>query len=118
MLSYGLISQIGVMVTGIGVGSDLALLAVSLVAFGHILYKGLWFMVAGAMIESTNRRNVHELGALWHHHKLLASFAIIATAAMLLPFTSGFIGKALLSAALHQHETDVNTAYLLITDKS
>jgi multicomponent Na+:H+ antiporter subunit D len=54
-LSYGLISQVGVMVSGIGIGTELALLAVALTAFGHIIYKGLWFMVAGAIIETTGR---------------------------------------------------------------
>lgn len=112
-LAYGLISQVGVMLVGIGVGTDAALLAVALVAFGHILYKGLWFMVAGAVIKSTERQGLHELGALWHHHKPLAAIAGIASLAMIAPLTAGFIGKSMLSESLTA--SDVGVAYYLVT---
>lgn len=112
-LSYGLISQIGVMIIGIGIGSDAALAAVVLVAFGHILYKGLWFMVAGAVIEATERRNLNELGMLWHHMKPTAIIAGIASLAMAAPLTTGFIGKTLLGEAAT--EAKLHTFYLCLT---
>ncbi len=112
-LSYGLISQVGVMVAGIGIGSEAALTAVALVAFGHILYKGLWFMVAGTVIESTGRSNCNELGMLYPSMKPVAIIASIATLSMAAPFTVGFIGKSLLSEAAKTEGYEM--AYLLFT---
>lgn len=113
-LAYGLISQVGLMMIGIGIGTEAALLAVSMVAFGHILYKGLWFMVTGAVIASTGRSRAHELGALWHHHKPLAVIAIFATLAMIAPLTTGFLGKTLLGDAMENSDVSHNI-YLLVT---
>lgn len=57
ILAYSIISQIGYMVTAIGIGSELALNGATAHAFNHIIYKSLLFMAAGAVIYSTGKVN-------------------------------------------------------------
>ena len=47
ILSYHIVSQVGYMVAGIGLGTESALNGATAHAFAHILYKGLLFMAAG-----------------------------------------------------------------------
>src|SRR5262249_6949565 len=65
LLAYHIISQVGYMVCGVGMGTELALNGASAHAFSHILYKGLLFMGAGAVIEMTGKRKLSELGGLY-----------------------------------------------------
>ena len=50
VLAYSLNNQIGLMVVGIGVGTELALNGTASHAFSHILYKALLFMSMGAVL--------------------------------------------------------------------
>ncbi len=50
LLAYHIISQVGYMVAGVGIGTALALNGTTAHAFSHILYKGLLFMGAGAVL--------------------------------------------------------------------
>ena len=50
VLAYHIISQVGYMVAGVGIGTELALNGACAHAFAHILYKALLFMGAGAVL--------------------------------------------------------------------
>merc|ERR1739841_288287 len=50
VLAYSLNNQLGFMVVGIGVGSEMALNGTAAHAFSHILYKALLFMAMGAVL--------------------------------------------------------------------
>jgi len=65
LLAYHIISQVGYMVAGVGMGTMLAVNGSVAHAFSHILYKGLLFMGAGAVIHMTGRRKLTELGGLY-----------------------------------------------------
>ena len=49
------INQIGFMVVGIGIGTDLAIDGAIAHAFTHVLYKGLLFMSMGAVLFRTGK---------------------------------------------------------------
>ena len=51
LLAYHIISQVGYMVCGVGIGTALAINGATAHAFAHILYKALLFMGAGAVLE-------------------------------------------------------------------
>ena len=68
LLAYHIISQVGYMVCGVGLGTELALNGTTAHAFSHILYKALLFMGAGAVLEVTGRRNLSEMGGLLQDH--------------------------------------------------
>ncbi len=50
LLAWDIISQVGYMVTGVGIGTALAINGACAHAFAHILYKGLLFMGSGAVV--------------------------------------------------------------------
>ena len=65
LLAYHIISQVGYMVCGVGLGTTLALNGASAHAFAHILYKALLFMGAGAVMYTTGKRKLTELGGMY-----------------------------------------------------
>jgi multicomponent Na+:H+ antiporter subunit D len=62
ILAYSVVNQVGFMVTGIGIGSELALNGAAAHAFVHIIYKALLLMSAGSVMLMTGRRKCSELG--------------------------------------------------------
>lgn len=107
ILSYSIVNQVGFMVCGIGIGTQMAINGAAAHAFAHILYKALLMMSAGAVIHMTGRRKCTELGGLVHSMPLTAVCGIIgALAISAFPFTSGFVSKSMISqAASDQHLT-------------
>jgi len=94
ILSYHIVSQVGFMVAGVGVGSELALNGATSHAFTHILYKGLLFMATGAVLYSTGRSRLTDLGGL--ARALPWTFAFYMVAALSIssaPLFSGFVSK-------------------------
>ena len=53
LLAYHIISQVGYMVAGVGLGTEMAINGACAHAFAHILYKGLLFMGCGAVLHMT-----------------------------------------------------------------
>lgn len=102
VLGYSLINQIGYMVTGIGIGSALALNGAVAHAFAHIIYKSLLFMGVGAVLHQTGRVNGSDLGGLYKSMPYTAAFTAIGAASIsAFPLFSGFVAKSMvMSAAL------------------
>ena len=62
ILAYSIVNQVGFMVTGIGIGSEMALNGAAAHAFVHIIYKALLLMSAGSVMYMTGRTKCTELG--------------------------------------------------------
>jgi multicomponent Na+:H+ antiporter subunit D len=105
ILSYSIINQVGFMVTGVGIGTELAQLGVAAHAFCHIIYKALLLMSAGSVIFMTGKHRCTDVGGLWHSMKFTAVCGIIgALAISAFPWTSGFVSKSMISsAAAYEH---------------
>jgi multicomponent Na+:H+ antiporter subunit D len=105
ILAYSIVNQVGFMVAGIGIGTEMALNGAAAHAFTHIIYKALLLMSAGAVLEATGRRKCSELGGLFHSMPLTTACGIVgALAISSFPLTSGFISKSMISqAAADQH---------------
>lgn len=102
LLSYHIVSQVGYMVAGVGLGTiTLGLNGSASHAFNHILYKCLLFMSAGAVIYATGKEKMTELGDFGKYAPLTAiSFFVGAFSIAGFPLTNGFIGKSpIISAA-------------------
>ncbi|MCX6907216.1 MAG: proton-conducting transporter membrane subunit, partial [Verrucomicrobia bacterium] len=65
LFAYHIVSQVGYMVTGVGLGTELAINGACAHAFAHILYKGLLFMGGGAVLHMTGQTKFTELGGLY-----------------------------------------------------
>jgi multicomponent Na+:H+ antiporter subunit D len=64
LLSYHIVSQVGFMVTAIGVGTAAAINGATAHATAHVLYKGLLLMGAGTVVYAVGRSRASELGGL------------------------------------------------------
>ena len=101
ILSYSIINQVGFMVTGIGIGTEMALNGAAAHAFTHIIYKALLLMSAGSVLYMTGgKRKCTDLGGLFQSMPITCVCGIIgALAISSFPLTSGFISKSMIAQA-------------------
>lgn len=100
VLSFSLNNQLGFMIVGIGIGTDLALNGAAAHAFAHILYKSLLFMSMGAVLYRVGTVKASELGGLHKSMPWTTTFCIIgAMAISAFPLFSGFTSKSMIMTA-------------------
>lgn len=104
VLAYSLINQVGFMMVGIGIGTQLAINGTVSHAFSHILYKALLFMAAGSVLHMTGKIRCTDLGGLYKTMPLTCLFCMIGAASIsAFPLFSGFVSKSMIiSAAAHE----------------
>ena len=114
LLAYHIISQVGYMVCGVGIGTALATNGATAHAFAHILYKGLLFMGAGAVLQMTGLRKLTDMGGLYKTMPVtLGLYMIGAFAISAVPLFSGFVSKSMVvSAAGEDHRAAI---FLMLT---
>ncbi|MDA8712132.1 Na(+)/H(+) antiporter subunit D [Alphaproteobacteria bacterium] len=101
VLAIALVNQLGIMVVGIGIGTELALNGVAAHAFASVLYKGLLFMSIGAVFMRTGTDQASALGGLARHMPWTAGFSLIGALSIAsMPLFSGFATKALTIGAV------------------
>lgn len=105
LLAYHIISQVGFMVAGVGIGTQLAINGVCAHAFAHILYKGLLFMGCGSVLYMTGRSKFTELGGLYKKMPWTFLFTLIGGLSIsAFPLFSGFVAKPMIvQAGFDQH---------------
>ncbi|MEQ9638740.1 MAG: Na(+)/H(+) antiporter subunit D [Alphaproteobacteria bacterium] len=97
VLAYSLNNQLGFMVCGIGIGTEMAINGAAAHAFSHILYKALLFMSMGAVLHRVGTVLGSELGGLYKSMPWTTGFCIVGAASIsAFPLFSGFISKALI----------------------
>ena len=105
VLAYSLINQVGFMVTGIGIGTALALNGAVAHAFSDVIFKGLLFMSMGAVLYRVGNINGSDLGGLYKSMPKTAMLCIIgALSISAFPLFSGFVSKSMVMTALMQEE--------------
>lgn len=103
VLSYSLINQVGFMVVGIGIGTQLALNGAVAHAFADVIFKGLLMMSMGAVLFRTGEMRGSELGGLYKRMPKTAFFCIIGAASIsAFPLFSGFVSKSIIVTAVLQ----------------
>lgn len=107
VLAYSLNIQLGFMVVGIGIGTELALNGTAAHAVTHILYKALLFMSMGAVLLRTGSVRASSLGGLYRSMPVTTVCCIIGAASIAaFPLFAGFVSKSLiLGAAAHEGAT-------------
>ncbi|MEE2527036.1 Na(+)/H(+) antiporter subunit D [Hyphobacterium sp. HN65] len=101
VLAYSLNNQLGFMVAGIGVGTELGLNGAAAHAFVHIIYKALLFMSMGAVLMRVGHTRASDLGGLYKSMPFTAFFCLIGAGAIsAFPLFSGFVAKALTLSAV------------------
>ncbi|HYC66174.1 MAG TPA: Na(+)/H(+) antiporter subunit D [Reyranellaceae bacterium] len=100
ILAYSIVNQVGFMVAGIGIGTEMALNGTAAHAFTHIIYKALLLMSAGSVLFMTGKRKCTDLGGLFRTMPLTTLCGIVgALSISAFPLTSGFVSKSMISEA-------------------
>ena len=100
LLAYHIISQVGYMVAGVGMGTAMAINGSAAHAFTHILYKAVLFMGAGAVIYMTGKSKVTDLGGLYKYMPItFLLYMIGAFSISSFPLFSGFVSKTMILEA-------------------
>ncbi|HJN48152.1 MAG TPA: Na(+)/H(+) antiporter subunit D [Acidobacteriota bacterium] len=105
VLTYSMNNQLGFMVVGVGIGTELALNGAVAHAFADILFKGVLFMSMGAVLLRTGTVKGSELGGLYKSMPWTATFCIVGAASIsAFPLFSTFATKSMiLSATAENH---------------
>ncbi|HFQ81821.1 MAG TPA: Na(+)/H(+) antiporter subunit D [Desulfobacterales bacterium] len=100
LLAWSIMSQLGYMVCGVGIGTELAINGACAHAFAHILYKGLLFMGCGSVLYMTGKSKFTDLGGLYRKMPRTLVYIMVGALSMAaLPFFSGFVTKSMIIAA-------------------
>jgi len=101
VLGYSMINQIGFMVAGVGIGTELALNGAVAHAFNEVLFKGLLFMTMGAVLLRVGHVLGSDLGGLYRSMPWTAAFCVVGAASIsAFPLFSGFVSKSMIMAAM------------------
>ena len=107
ILSYHIVSQVGYMVCGIGIGTAMTMDGACAHAYAHILYKGLLFMGVGCLLFSAGSAKLSELGGLASRLPLvMIGYMVGAVSISGMPFFNGFVTKTMtIAGAAEAHHT-------------
>ena len=94
VLAFGTVSQLGFLLTLVGIGSRNTMLAGLTMLLAHSLFKSALFMAVGVIDKTTGTRDIRQLSGLGRRRPALAVFFTMAAASMAgLPPFLGFVGK-------------------------
>lgn len=107
ILAYHIVSQVGYMVAGVGVGTAMTINGACAHAYAHILYKGLLFMGAGTLLYAAGTAKLSELGGLFKRLPWAFGWYMVAAVSISgFPLFSGFISKTMtITGAAEAHHT-------------
>lgn len=115
ILAYHIISQVGYMVAGVGIGTEMALNGTTAHAFSHILYKSLLFMGAGAVLYSTGKSKLTELGGIASKMKAVVFLYMIGAFSISgFPLFNGFISKSMVVSSAGEAHLEVVMLLLIL----
>ena len=92
ILAYSTVSQLGLMMVGLGVGG----VAIGMLhLLTHAFFKALLFLGAGSIIHGCHEeQDIRKMGGVWKSMRVTSIAYLCGTAALVaFPFTSGFFSK-------------------------
>lgn len=107
ILSYHIVSQVGYMVAGIGIGTAMCMNGAVAHAYAHILYKGLLFMGVGTVMYAVGSAELDKLGGLVGKLPVVMLLYMVGAVSISgMPFFNGFISKTMtITGAAESHHT-------------
>ena len=101
VLSFSLNNQLGFMVCGIGIGTELAMNGVVGQVFVHVIFKSLLFMSIGAVMYRVGTAKASELGGLFRSMPFTAVFCLIGAGSIAaFPLLAAFVTKAMIISSV------------------
>lgn len=97
VLTYSINNQVGFMVVGIGIGTELSINGAVGYAFTNIIFESLLFMSVGAVMYRTGTSKATELGGLYRTMPVTTVYCIIgALSISAFPLFAGFVTKGMI----------------------
>jgi len=97
MLSYLMVSQIGCMLVGIGMGTEMSLNGALAQAWSHTFSNGLLFMAAGCLITASGREDLISAGRAGRVLPLvMIAYLIGALSVSAVPLLNGFVSTPMI----------------------
>jgi multicomponent Na+:H+ antiporter subunit A len=94
LLAYSTVSQLGLIVATIGVGTSAAIAAATLHTMAHALFKSAAFMLVGVIDHQAGTRDIRTLAGVGKAMPWTAAMLVLASASMAgLPPLLGFVSK-------------------------
>ena len=117
LLAFHSISQIGYVLTAVGLCTGLGISAGLYHAMNHTLFKGLLFLAAGAVLYETGTTSLDELGGLSKKMPWTTGLFLVGAFSISgLPPFNGFASKWLIYQATYEKAAETgNIGYLLVT---
>ena len=104
VLAYSLNNQLGFMVCGIGIGSQLAMNGVAGQVVVHVIFKSLLFMSMGAVMYRVGTAKASDLGGLFRSMPITAVFCLIGAGSIAaFPLLAGFVTKSMIISSAIEH---------------
>ncbi|WP_028568723.1 hydrogen gas-evolving membrane-bound hydrogenase subunit E [Salinispora tropica] len=101
LLAYSTVSQLGLLVSVIGVGTPASDAAAILYTIAHALFKATLFMLVGIIDRQAGSRDIRALTGLWRAMPITVTLTVLAAMSLAgLPPTIGFVGKEAIFEAL------------------
>ena len=97
IIAYLMVAQGGLMVTGIGMDSKMALDGAVSLAYAHTFYNALLLMAMGGIIHATRQEGLKQVGHLARKFPIITASILIGMLGLFgVPFFSGFTGISLI----------------------
>ncbi|MFC8599781.1 Na+/H+ antiporter subunit A [Isoptericola sp. NPDC057191] len=94
VLAFGTVSQLGLIILLLGLGSKALALAGLAMLGAHAMFKAALFLVVGAVDVATGTRDLRKLSGLWRTMPFTATAGVLATASMIgFPPFAGYVAK-------------------------
>lgn len=115
LLAFHSISQVGYVIAAVGMGTALGLSAGLYHAMNHTLFKGLLFLVAGAVQHQTGSLDLDDLGGLSKRMPRTTLLFLIGAASISgLPPFNGFASKWMIYQAAFQRGAATGNFFFLL----
>lgn len=106
LLAYSTVSQLGLLVAVIGVGTPLALLAASVHVVAHAMFKAAAFMHIGLLEKRFGSRNINDLWGLARSTPWDSAMIVLASVSMAgIAPALGFVSKELMLESMLEEPT-------------
>ena len=121
LLAYSTMSQLGLLVATVGIGTDAALTAAIVHTIAHACFKAALFMSVGIVEHESGTRSYSELRVIRTNMPVTKTLVVIAATSMAgIPLLFGFVSKeglieAALAAPFGDHINVIITAGVVLT---
>ncbi|GAA3071902.1 MULTISPECIES: DUF4040 family protein [Actinomycetes] len=114
IMAYSTVSQLGFLVTVIGVGTPTALAAATIHVIAHALFKSSLFMMVGIIEHEAHSRDIRRLNGLHRTMRVSGVITLIACLSMAgIPPLMGFVSKEHLLAGFLSAEFGAGLTWLI-----